>query len=93
MLSAICLEAGCERVTGIDTNMTMCHLAQNNLKSVAKWLRGIGRKGVRYEVLHCENGKPPADLRSREFDMMVNTYHRALEAARCNPPKGSLAVA
>lgn len=72
MLSAICLEAGCERVTGIDTNMTMCHLAQNNLKSVAKWLRGIGRKGVRYEVLHCENGKPPADLRSREFDMMVS---------------------
>ena len=31
MLSALCLEAGCEHVTGVDVNMTMVSLASTHL--------------------------------------------------------------
>jgi hypothetical protein len=69
MLSGICLEAGCEHVTGIDTNETMCHLAEKHLWPLGK--PGRGSSKPRFEVLHCSGGKAPVDLKGRKFDMMV----------------------
>lgn len=79
MLSAICLEAGCKHVTGIDTNEAMCHLAQKHLRPLGRPLRGS--TGPRFEILHCANRKAPEELEGRKFDMMVGGA-RGKEAAR-----------
>jgi len=73
MLSAICLEAGCEHVTCVDTNETMCWIANKTLAPLGRRGRGGGRAaGARFEVLHCLNGKEPPELKNRMFDMMVS---------------------
>jgi len=66
MLSAICLEAGCASVTGLDTNETMCHLADLHLGKLRS------RGGGSFQVVHCPGGKAPAWFAGRRFDMLVS---------------------
>ena len=64
MLSALCLEHGCAHVTGVDTNETMCGLANQALAKIST------RKS--FQILHVQPGKIAPGLQGVMFDMVVS---------------------
>jgi hypothetical protein len=86
MLSAICLEVGCAHVTGIDTNVTMCDMAERHLKPLGRPLPGSGSKAPRFRILHSDKGKLPEELKGQKFDMMVRRSGPGREQPNLSPP-------
>ena len=80
MLSALCLEHGCEHVTGIDVNNTMVQLASTHLAK-------LDPRRSRHTVLFVQKGKPPfAD--GEMFDMLVRCARRNRGGARNSCGRG-----